>query len=110
MESAARKPHVHSPALPSVPSSAQLLIGVGDNAGNTQTVPQRPAKLLPAPPSSTSTSDGWGEWVMGGSPYSQNKAGGIGSPGGSLGVISFFLFIFYFSKLCRKSSLEGVSW
>lgn len=107
MESAARKPHVHSPALPSVPSSAQLLIGAGDNAGNAQTVPQRPAELLPAPPSSTS--DGWGEWVMGWSPYSQNKAGGIGSLGSSLGVFSFFLFIFYFSKLCRKRSLEGVS-
>lgn len=100
MESAAQplscKAHIYSQALPSVTSSAQLLIWVDDNAVNAHSVLHVSAELFPAPPSLLSTSDKHRERVMGTlHTLKHPKAGGRASHGRS------FLGVFL-SKLCRK--------
>lgn len=56
---------IYLQALLSAPSSAQLLIGVGDNAVNAHGVLHMSPELFPAPPGLPSLAPKCREWVIG---------------------------------------------
>lgn len=89
--------HIYLQALLSAPSSAQLLIRVGDNAVNAHGVLHMSPELFPAPPGLPSLAHKCREWVMG-APHAVKHI----KTRDRLLQEKVLVGVHFFSKLCRK--------